>query len=260
VPTPRSRIALALVIFVILTVFIANSTDHSAARIRAGATDLSAPVLGFFRGVTLQFRRILPFAYLREENVLLRRRVILLQRRAEEMKVIAAENQRLRDALNFARSLPYAGVAAEVIGRDPTNWSNSLIINKGSRDGIKQNRAVLCAKGLVGRVAEVGARSSKVILITDPNSKVGVLIQRNRQGGMLTGAPDGRCRMVYISLDSDTRAGDRVFSAGFGEVFPKGIFVGEVIKVDREPGRLYKYAVVRPAEDLSRVEEVVCIR
>ena len=111
-----------------------------------------------------------------------------------------------------------------------------------------------------GRVRAVGRRSAKILLITDPNSKVGVVIQKNRQGGILLGRPDGKCKIIYIAMDSDVAPGDKVVTAGFGGIFPKDILVGEVVKVEKEPGRLYKYAVVRTAEDLSRLEEVLCIR
>jgi len=109
-------------------------------------------------------------------------------------------------------------------------------------------------------VLELGQHSAKILLITDPNSKVGALIQRNGQGGMLVGRPDGKCKMLYIALDSDVQAGDKILTAGFGAIYPKGILVGEVIKVEREPGRLYKCAVIRPAEDMAKLEEVLCIK
>ena len=115
-------------------------------------------------------------------------------------------------------------------------------------------------RGLVGRVLEVGRYSSRILLITDPNSKVGTVIQRNRQGGILVGRPDGRCKMIYIALDSDVTKGDKVITAGFGSVFPKGILIGEVLSVGKEPGRLYKYAIVRPAQDMTKLEEVLCIK
>jgi len=162
--------------------------------------------------------------------------------------------------LNFRKTIPFTTIPAQVIGRDPSNWSNSLIIDKGLNGGIKQNRAVLSTKGLVGRVLEVGVYSAKILLITDPNSKVGVMIQRNRQGGILIGLPDGRCKIIYIALDSDVMPGDKVITAGFGTIFPKDILVGEVLRVDKEPGRLYKSAVIKTAEDLSKLEEILCIR
>lgn len=190
----------------------------------------------------------------------MRDRLGLAIRQIEAIKFIYDENKRLKELLDFKRESPYATIPAQVIGRDPSNWSNSIIINKGSRHGIRPNAAVLSARGIVGRVVEVGRVSSKILLITDPNSKVAVLIQKNRQGGILVGQPDGNCRMIYISLDSDVSRNDKVITAGFGSVFPKNILVGEVTDVGKEPGRLYKYAVVVPAQDMSRLEEVLCVK
>jgi rod shape-determining protein MreC len=162
--------------------------------------------------------------------------------------------------LGFRDAIPYATIPSEVIGRDPTNWSNSLVIDKGAIHGIRQGKAVISTRGLVGRVLEVGRYSSRILLITDANSKVGAVIQRNRQGGIIVGRPDGRCKMIYIALDSDAAKGDKVITAGFGSVFPKGILIGEIVDVGKEPGRLYKYAIVRPAQDMTKLEEVLCIK
>ncbi|MDP3804265.1 MAG: rod shape-determining protein MreC, partial [Candidatus Omnitrophota bacterium] len=232
---------------------ITNST-------RIKVIDFISPVLESARNTKSTIRKIIPFASLREENRILRERINLLNRRIEESKILSAENDRLKTFLAFRKSVPYSTIPAQVIGRDPTNWSNSIIIDKGSLNGLRENRAVLFTKGLVGRLIEAGKTSAKVLLITDPNSKVGVLIQRNRQGGILVGRPDGRCKIIYIALDSDVAPGDKVITAGFGSIFPKDIMVGVVIKVGKEPGRLYKYAIVETSEDLSRLEEVLCIR
>jgi rod shape-determining protein MreC len=205
-------------------------------------------------------KRVLPFASLREENRILRERLVLLSRRAEEIKAVSDENDRLRDLIGFKKSIHYSTIAAQVIGRDPANWSNSLIVDKGAAQGVRQGMAVLSTRGLVGRVLEAGKNSAKVLLITDPNSKAGVIIQRNRQGGILVGRPDGTCKMIYIALDSDVKRGDRVITAGFGTTFPKGILVGEVVRAGKEPGRLYKYAIVKTSQDMSELEDVLCIR
>ena len=222
--------------------------------------DFFSPLLKGTRSFFNSAGSILPFASLREENRVLRERINLLNRKIEELKIVSSDNDRLKELLGFRKTIPFSTIPAQVIGRDPSNWSNSLIIDKGATGGVRQDKAVLSTKGLVGRILEVGRYSSKILLITDPNSKVGVMIQRNRQGGMATGLPDGRCRMVYIALDSDVMPGDKVITAGFGAIFPKDILVGEVLRVDKEPGRLYKSAVIKTAEDLSKLGEVMCIR
>ena len=245
---------------IILSVAIIIVLTSSAARlIRINITDTSSPVLKSFRSFLGFLDNIAPFAALREENGILHERLDLLTRMAEETQAIHDENVRLRNLLSFQKTIPYTSIPAQVIGRDPSNWSNSIIIDKGSAGGIKQNMAVMSTRGLVGRIVEVGHDSSKVLLITDPSLKVGIMIRRNRQGGVMMGRPGGRCKVIYISLDSDAKVGDKIITAGFGSVFPKGILIGDIEKVGKEEGRLYEYAIIRPSQDLSKLEEVLCI-
>ena len=255
----KKRIILKIlaVLFTVILVALMSSAARSA---RINITDTSTPILKYLHSFFRALERITPFAALEEENNILHDRVDLLTRMSEETKAINDDNARLRNLLDFRKMIPYTSIPAQVIGRDPSNWSNSLIIDKGSSSGIKTNMAVISTRGLVGRIVEAGKLSSKALLITDPNLKVGVLIRRSRQGGILTGKPGGRCKIIYISLDSDVRPGDKVMTAGFGSIFPKGILIGEIEKVGREEGRLYKYAILKPSQDLSRLEEVICLR
>lgn len=253
----KKNIVKALIIISAVSLVVLVSSAARLARINI--TDGSAPVLKSFSSLLGFLENIAPFAALREENRILRERLDLLTRMAEETQAIHDENARLRNLLSFQKIIPYASIPARVIGRDPSNWSNSIIIDKGSAGGIKQNMAVMSTRGLVGRIVEVGRDSSKALLITDPGLKVGVMIRRNRQGGVMVGRPGGRCKVIYISPDSDAKPGDKIITAGFGSVFPKGVLIGDIEKVGREEGRLYKYAIVRPSQDLSKLEEVLCI-
>ena len=256
----QKSVILKSLIVIALFAFLAVNSGSPASNLRINLLDIFAKPLETLSSISSFFESIVPFHSLRQENSTLRDRINILNRKIETYKVIQDENDRLKGLLSFRKTVPYSTVPAQVIGRDPSNWSNSLIIEKGMVDGLSRNRAVISTKGLVGRIVELGKRSAKVLLITDPNSKVGVMIQRNRQGGILVGTPDGKCRMIYIALDSDVAAGDRVLTAGLGSIFPKDVLVVEVVSVDKEPGRLYKYAVIKTAEDLSRMEEVLCIR
>ena len=256
----QKSVVLKTLIVIALVVFLAINSGAPTSTFRISLLDLFSSPLKVLSQVTSFLQSIVPFHSLRQENSALRGRIDILNRKIETYKVIQDENDRLKNFLSFRKAIPYTALPAQVIGRDPSNWSNSLIIDKGLSSGISRNKAVISTKGLVGRIIELGLRSAKILLITDPNSKVGVIIQRNRQGGMLIGRPDGKCRMIYIALDSDVAIGDRVLTAGMGSIFPKDIIVGEVLSVEKEPGRLYKYAVIKTAEDLSRLEEVLCLQ
>jgi rod shape-determining protein MreC len=121
------------------------------------------------------------------------------------------------------------------------------------------NQPVLSGRSLIGKIIEAGPGVSKVLLITDPNSKIGVIIQRTRQQGILYGTFAGECRIKYLSVDAEIKAGDTVESAGYGGYFPKALWVGAVARAWKEPGQIYQVAEIKPATDLSRVEEVVCL-
>jgi rod shape-determining protein MreC len=248
---------LLLVLFLIILIFRSKSITND---FRTGIGDHAALPLRALDACKSSLVRLIPFASLREENGILRNRIDLLSRQIDEARGLDYENQRLKALIDFRKTISYKTICARVIGRDPSNWSNSIIIDKGSDDGVLWNKAVISPRGLVGRTLEVGRRSAKILLITDPGSRVGVVVQRNRQGGMLVGRPDGKCKMIYIALNSDVGRSDKVVTAGFGGVFPRDIIVGEVLSVEKEPGRLSKYAVIKTAEDMTRLEEVMCVR
>lgn len=241
-------------------VFLLAGSKNLTCKARIRLTDSIAPSVAAPGNIFTAISKFTPFASLRDQNKALRNKIDAQARALEEAKSIYAENQRLKDLLALRKTLGYSTVTAQVIGRDPSNWSDSIIIDKGSDGGVVANKAVISSKGLVGRVVELGRRSAKILLITDPNSKVGVVLERNRQGGMLLGRSDGTCKMIYIALDSDIAKGDKIVTAGLGSAFPKNIPAGEVISVGKEPGRLYKYAIIKPVDDLSKLEEVLCVK
>lgn len=178
-----------------------------------------------------------------------------------ETREIAIENRRLLKLLDFKQSLPpsvKSAVAARVIGRSPLSWNRVFLIDKGSRSGVKLNMPVLSGHALAGKVVEVGPSVAKVLLLTDPNARVAVLLQRTRQQGVLYGTAH-ECRIKYLSVDAAVQRGDIVETAGFGDFFPKGLRVGTVDRVWKEPGQIYQVAAVKPFVEFDRMEEVLCV-
>ena len=175
------------------------------------------------------------------------------------MKEVSLENERLGKLLKFKKSLRYKTIVAKVIARDTTDWRSAIIVDKGRSLGIREHMPCVTTKGLIGSVAEVGFASSKVMLITDPNSKIGVVLESSRESGVLVGSSQGACRVIYLSLDADIKKGEKVLTAGFSAFFPKGLVVGEVTEVGIETPGLYKYAIVNPVCDIGKIEEVICI-
>ena len=173
---------------------------------------------------------------------------------------IAQENERLRAILSFKVKLVSKTIAAELIGRDPSNWDSSIIINKGRSDGVSPDMVVAKYDGLIGTVIEAGSNTARVMLIDNPNSKISAVIQRTREQGVLVGMGNGLCKIVYLSYDSDIKPGDIVVTgASAARAGNKGILIGEVKAVTKGANTLYASAIVRPASNLFKVEEVICI-
>jgi rod shape-determining protein MreC len=186
-----------------------------------------------------------------------------------------AEVEQLRAMLNFVSEYPvsaYVGAdvigreacdafpCGEVIGADPNPYLHYITINVGARHGVGKGDPVVGAgAGLVGRVAEVGPRTSKTQLLTDGDSSTAVLLQTSRAAGLVVGQPDGTLRMKYIPQGEEIAIGDVVLTSGLGGVMPKGLVVGEVEAVQGSDYELHQEAIVRPAVELDRLELVLVI-
>ena len=205
------------------------------------------------------FKKISRLPYADSEKTGLKRRIVELQNKTVKLDEIALENERLRELLGFKKEIEKQSIPASVIGRDPNNWSSVVFIDKGRGDGIRNDMVVISGNGLIGRIREPGEAMSKVMLINDIDSKVGAIVQNSRETGLLTGTAQGECKLIYLSLESEVSAGDKVLTSGMGGIYPKGLLIGEIIKVAKEKGRLYKFAIIQPSGKFSKLEEVLCI-
>ena len=195
-----------------------------------------------------------------DEYQRLREEVSALKARLVGQDELVAENLRLERLLTFKRSLVYPSVTASVLGRDPSGWSSSMIIDRGKGDGIRQGMPVINALGVVGKVAEVSEENSKVVLLTDPQFSVAALIQGSREIGLMTGSLQGEiCRMRFISSDAQISVGDKVVTSKLSTSFPEGLLIGEVVRIIGNPQEPSIECVIKPAVILSQVEEVLVI-
>ena len=218
-------------------------------------------VSGELRGIT---DSIWDVVTVHEQNKMLRNEVAQLRVQNLQASEYAAENARLRALLDYKQAASqFDLVAARVIGRESATWSSMIVINRGTMDGIQNNMPVVTEKGLVGHVVEAGPNSSKVQLILDPRSSVGTLIQRpdSRVAGIVEGDMDNPTmpRMVNIPKNADVDEGDMIVTSGFGGIYPKGLAVGIVSSLKNDAGGLLKIAVLEPAVDFQRLEDVMVI-
>lgn len=194
------------------------------------------------------------------ENRALRADVDRLRVEALRVREIRTENLRLRQLLALRERLPLDTLPAEVIAKDWGGWVRSLTVNRGRRNGIQRLTPVIVPDGLVGRVAIVRADLAVVQLLNDPSSAVGGMVQRTRSLGMVEGEPGGGLRFKFrASEGGGVEVGDLVVSSGLGGVFPKGLPVGQVTRVEARGSALFQFARLVPVVDLARVEEVLLL-
>ena len=186
---------------------------------------------------------------------------------------IEAENAQLRDLLDFVSANPslrgYIGgdiigqsglFEAEIVGYDTNPFVFYVIINRGSQDELRVGMPVIVGGGrLVGRIAEVRPRWSKVQLLIDPGSQVNGVVQGSRAAGLITGQPDGTLSLEQVSQSEQVNVGDTVVTSGQGGLLPKGLIVGQVTEVEQRDIDLYQRATLRPAVEYRRVEIVLVI-
>jgi rod shape-determining protein MreC len=195
----------------------------------------------------------------RDENRQLNEDIDALRMENNQYRELITTNRRLQKLFQFQETIDYPVLAVQVIGRDPTGWFKSVIIDKGAKSGLKINMAVVNASGVVGRLVSVSPNYAKVLLIIDQNSAVDCIIQRSREKSIVKGFTSKICKLDYVVKTSDVVVGDKVITSGMGRVFPKGLPVGEVISVGSRPGELFKDIKIRPMVDFSKLEELLVI-
>jgi len=197
-------------------------------------------------------RNMVQLEILKKENLILKNELL-------EYKEMQLENSRLKSLLDFKVSLPYKSVAARVIGRWQDNWTASVVIDKGAKQGIRGGCVVVNHIGLVGRVIDVQPLTSVVMLLNDPRMGVSAVVQRSRQEGLVSGTLAELLVLRYLPLDADVQVGDTVVTSGLSDGFPKGVLVGSVVEVGNELSGLGRFASIKPAVRPSNLEEVLVI-
>lgn len=150
---------------------------------------------------------------------------------------LEAQNQKMKDLLKVKASSTDNGVWSTVIGRGADSWWNQILIGKGSNDGIQAGAVVVAPGGLVGRVTHVSPNSSQILLVSDPNSQVGVIVSRSRFSGMLKGQSQNTAILEFFERDPDVKVGDIVHTSQFSTLFPENVPVGRIksINLDKQP-------------------------
>lgn len=211
---------------------------------------------GFFGGIWSDY---IDLVGVREENKRLREAVKELNTRETANREALQASERLSALLGLRQKLQSPSLAATVIGADATPWFATLLIDRGQEDGLREGMPVLAADGVVGQVVKVAATSARVLLITDPGSALAGVVQRSRARGVVRGKGRGYCSLEFSLSNEDVTVGDVIVTSGVGGLFPKGVPVGEVTMVRKGNYGIFQTVDIRPAVNLSRLEEVLVL-
>lgn len=191
-------------------------------------------------------------------NEELTRQLAAAQVALQQQRALAGRARELGQLLELRDHTNVKTIAAQIIGSAAMPDFRTLTIDKGTREGLRSDMAVIAPAGVVGRVVDPLARSAKVQLLIDRNAAAGVIIERTRAQGIVVGGGDERLRMEYVSEVFDIIVGDVVLTSGIDGIYPKGFVVGRVESLEKSGGA-YKRILVRPAVDFSSLEDVLVV-
>lgn len=234
--------------------YIGNAINTIVMPIQNGYTYLKNKVAGnttFFTSVDT----------LSEENKELKQKNSELEQALRELEIVKAENETLKEYLGLTEKYTsYTTVPAYIINKDTSNYSSTFVINVGSEDGIKENMTVIADKGLVGHIISVSASTSKVQTIIDPSSSVSSLFASTGDRATCKGTLENNVlKATYISTDATILENDTVETSGMGGIYPKGITLGTVVRVENTKNIIDRMAIITPAVDFEKLETVLVI-
>jgi rod shape-determining protein MreC len=241
-----------------------DAPDKGGVRvIRSWVVGVVTPPERFFHaighGIRGTWSNYVDLIHVRKENKDLKAELDQLRLEEDSLAEDARQGQRLQALLEFKEKYVYKTVAAQVIGTSGTEQSHVLLIDKGSHDGIKPDMPVITPDGIVGKTRDVFRHTSQVLEISDATSGAGVILEKTRIRGVLRGDTWGQPEIVNVSPDERIQQGETVLTSGGDAIYPRGLAVGIVDRVVTQPEGTLVNVLVKPAANLSRLEEVLVI-
>lgn len=257
----RRWIALCAIGLVVLASM--NLPDSTSVRVKGAVRDGISPFQAALSGGVRELREIVRYIRgigdLALENRALSEEIVYLRGEMRMARELERDNRMLREQLGFVRRFPSQLVSCEVIGRDSTGWWQTVRLDKGAEAGVAEGRAVITPDGLIGRTVSVSVRTADVLLLSDPTCKVSARLARTGAFGVVEGlgvkpGEQPACRMEFLSRRADVQPGDEVVTSGMGGLFPRGLLLGRVARVEPAESGLYQTAWIDSAADLDTPE------
>jgi rod shape-determining protein MreC len=204
-------------------------------RFQGNVVDVVAPVLELISSpiatVSNGIQTFNNLKIIRTENVYLKQKIMRLMQWQAVAQKLQAENIALHKLLGVVRDKKVKYITARVIAGSGGTLSNMLILNSGKKDGVRKGQAVVSDRGIVGRVQQVSSRSARVLMLTDINSRVPVLMVNTRIRAVMTGSNNAQAKLIHLPQEARVALGDRVVTSGHGGAFPPGLPVGTIASV-----------------------------
>jgi rod shape-determining protein MreC len=230
------RFSFGVLIFIsIISVIAGKSENNLVVKIRTKVIDVLSPVMSSmsqpFHKLTDSGEQLQTYFFVHSKNASLETENKILRLQVARLAQSQKENEQLRQLLHYVNELEYQYITAKVIGNASGPFSHSSLIYAGADDAVMKGQAVVMDGGLVGRIVEVGHNSSRILLLTDINSKIPVISMDSREHCMLAGNNTENPKLLYLPKESKIAAGEYIMTSGDGNMIPPGLMVGRAVKL-----------------------------
>ncbi len=252
---------------IVISVSLLGIPESISNHIKITVTSPLAPVQNIASKPVNYFRNVIEKIALMIESAdrteILEKEVFLLQNKVvEHRNTINILSKKLESMTELRKNIDSNEnpLIADIIGHDTSYFRKSILINIGKKQGASVDDAVVFGSALVGRITAAGNSSSRAMLITDPASNIPSRFLESRMQGMVQGTGDDTCIVKYISRNAEVKEGDVVISSGIGGIFPKSIYIGDIVMVEDNGAKLFKDIKLKPKIDFSKIEHVLVIK
>ena len=262
----RSTKRFIIYVFVIISISLLFIPESITNNIKVTVASPLAPVQkiifqtsNFFKN---GFEKLVALAKVVDEKNDLEKEVFLLKNKIiKQQDIISVFRKKLENVSEYKENIDdkRKPIVADIIGYDVSNFRKSIIIDVGEKQGVSVGDVVVSGNALVGRISAIGNSSGRVMLITDPASNVPSRFLKSRTRGIVQGTANGKCMMKYVPRQIKVDKPEKVISSGIGGVFPKSLYIGNVIEVKQKSASLFKDIKIIPRIDISRIEHVLVI-
>ena len=270
----RDRMIVTLVTVILLIIIGNTSVERESISnlenmVGNVLTPISNVTYSIGNSISTFFGSIFDFVNVKEENDQLKERILALESEKRDLENIIGKTDYLRNEAKLLESTNHKIISAEIVSKEPGNWYDRFVINKGSKDGVVKGATVVQGveieqnvfqEGVVGRVVDVGSNWSKVITIIDELNSISFKVIRTQDGGILSGDIDGSVNGYFFDKNADVIVGDKLYTSGLGGSYLKDIYIGEVSHVYSDENELTKTITISPAINFKKIYKIFVIQ